>query len=76
MVERAEAVAALALVEREVDRRLGDRELRVAGPHLLGRGAEQRRVERDRALDVGYGQRQVLSQDSHFRSSSRASGRS
>src|SRR5829696_5217309 len=64
VVERAQA-RALAGVEREVERRLGDRELRVAGLALLRRDAEQRLVEPNRALDVGDGQREVRTQDSH-----------
>src|SRR5206468_1423920 len=56
VVERTE-ILALPLRQREVERRLGDRELRVTRLVLLGRDAEQRLVERDRPLDVGDGER-------------------
>src|SRR5436190_10356031 len=74
VVEGAEAVAALTLVESEVERWLGDLELRVAGALLGGLDAEERAVELGRALDVAHGEGQVRSQDSHSDSSSNASG--
>ena len=70
----AEPIGTLAFIEGEVECRVGDLELRVAGPDLARLDAEQRAVEGDRALDVGDGERQVRSQDSHLESSFTASG--
>src|SRR3954451_5946726 len=76
MVERAERPSTLALCQREVDRRLRDGELRVTRLGLLRMGSEESLVERDRALDVGDGERQVRPQDSHERRTSSAWGSS
>jgi hypothetical protein len=46
-------LTALALDQDEIERRLGDGEVRIAGPTLGRRGAEQLRVEGDRAFEVG-----------------------
>ena len=47
------------LDEDELERRLGDREVRVAGAALVRRHPEHRRVERDRRLEVGHVERQL-----------------
>ena len=41
------------LVQAEVERRIGERELRVVRSRLDGLAGEQRAVEGDRAFDVG-----------------------
>ena len=52
MVQRAGLAGALD--EHELQGRLGDREVRVAGPDLRRLGAEELRVEADRGLEVGH----------------------
>ena len=45
---------ARTLDEHELQRRLGDREVGVAGPALGGFGREELRVELDRGVEVGH----------------------
>jgi hypothetical protein len=48
-----------AFEQDELERRLGDREVGVAGTALGGPGAEQPAVEGDRAFQVGDAQREL-----------------
>jgi hypothetical protein len=48
-----------SLEQDELERRLGDREVGVAGPPLGRLGAEQLGVEGDRGLQVGDAQREL-----------------
>jgi hypothetical protein len=73
VVEGSE-VSAPPLVQREVERRIGDRELRVDRAHLLWLRSEHGGVEGDGPIYVRDVDCQVGSQDSHECRTSRASG--